>query len=328
MQYHADTIREEAERWFARRRDGARMPDEEAQFRRWLQRSPRHAQAYAASECSWRELHGLHSSTRLRRLTAEAMHATAARPRSRRRPLLLAAGLAALALFAAWRLPPLLAPEAAPQVYATALGEQRSELLPDGSRMVLNTDTELQVHYRRGRREIRLRHGEALFEVAPDKRRPFAVAAADGMVTALGTRFQVRREAGAVAVTLLEGRVEVKRAERQERRELSPGERAEYRVASRGIAVRSADPALAVGWTQGRLDFQRTRLAEAVAEANRYSPQKLWLASTELEAIPVSGNFRIGDNAGIAAAFAAVFPVRVGDVDENRIVLLPAGAAR
>src|SRR3546814_11445478 len=59
--------------------------------------------------------------------------------------------------------------------YATDLGEQRTERLPDGTRIILNTQTAVEVRYSRQRREIALQHGEAMFEVAHDAARPFVV---------------------------------------------------------------------------------------------------------------------------------------------------------
>src|SRR3546814_2905377 len=78
-----------------------------------------------------------------------------------------------------------------------------------------------------------------------------------------------------------------------------------------GIDVRQIDPTATTSWLQGRLDFSGLPLAEAIAEANRYSSVKLRLGDPRLADLPVGGSFRTGDNAVIAAAFSTVFPVRV-----------------
>lgn len=322
MDRDSDTIRQEAERWFARRRDGARPAAEEAEFRQWLQRSDAHARAYTASKERWNELQALRFSPRMQEIAAAAMRATAPsrqKPSLLRKPLLLAACVVALAVAGAYGLLQRETPVVAVQ-YATAIGEQRSERLADGSVLTLNTDTVLQVRYGAAYREIVLAHGEAMFDVIPDAQRPFTVRASDGAVTALGTRFQVRADAGAVTVALLEGSVEVVRETRQERQRLSPGELAEYR-ADAGIAVRPMDPVAVIAWTQRRLDFRSTPLGEAVAEANRYSMRKLRLTDHALADLPVSGNFRTGDNAGIAVALAAAFPIRIVAESDEEIVL-------
>jgi transmembrane sensor len=319
-----DAIREEAAAWFARRRDGTCSPGEEAAFETWRGRSDAHAYAYAETERAWEQWKPLQQSVRMREMTAAAMKATASRPRQttgrRWRPLLAAASLAAIAVLGGiWLLP--MMTSTPPVVYSTSLGEQRTEQLPDGTRIVLNTQTTLQVRYSRQRREVTLQHGEAMFEVAHDARRPFTVIAGDGSVTDLGTQFQVRNENGTATVTLLQGAVEV--AAEDERKQLVPGEQARYGASTAGIDVRQVDPAAITSWMRGRLDFSGLPLAQAVVEANRYSAVKLRLGDPELAGLPVGGSFRAGDNAAIAAALSAVFPVRVARSDAHEIVLMP-----
>ena len=113
------------------------------------------------------------------------------------------------------------------------------------------------------------------------------------------------------------------RETRHERRRLAPGERARYTPAGGGIALSRVDPAAALGWTQGRLEFDATPLAEVVAEANRYSTRKLRLGDAALAGMPISGTFRAGNNANIATGLAAVFDLRVGRESDDEIVLLP-----
>ncbi|MFC5526778.1 FecR family protein [Rhodanobacter ginsengisoli] len=317
-----DAIREEAAAWFARRRDGA--CSEEAAFEAWRDSSDAHARAYAETEHSWEQWARLQDSVQMRKMAAAAMAATSPSQRQatgkRLRPLLAAAGLAAIAVFGGiWLLPLMM--QTAPVAYSTGLGEQRTEQLPDGTRIVLNTQTALQVRYSRLRRDVTLQHGEAMFEVVHDAERPFIVTAADGSVTDLGTQFLVRDENGIATVTLLQGRVDV--AALNEHKQLVPGEQARYGARVAGIRVRQVDPAGITSWMRGRLDFSGLPLAQAVAEANRYSAVKLRLGDPRLADLPVGGSFRTGDNASIAAALSAVFPVRVARSDTHEIVLMP-----
>jgi len=320
-----DAIREEAAAWFARRRDGTCMPSEEAAFEEWRERSEAHAVAYAETEHAWHHWKQLQSSDRMREMAAAAMAATAPRRRSvaagrRWVPLLAAACIvAAMIIGGIGLLPRLLS--SPPVTYSTALGEQRTEQLPDGTRVTLNTETALQVRYGHGQREVVLQHGEALFDVVHDAARPFVVTAGDGSVTDLGTRFAIRDDSGTAIVTLLQGRVEI--AARDERRQLTPGEQARYGARVAGISVRKVDPTAVTAWVRGRLDFNGMPLAQAIADANRYSAVKLRLGDPKLADMPVGGSFRAGDNAAIAAALSAVFPVRVVRHDAQEIVLMP-----
>lgn len=170
------------------------------------------------------------------------------------------------------------------------------------------------------RREIMLKSGEAAFDVAKDTARPFVVTAGDGTITAVGTHFQVRHENNKVAVTLIEGRVQLARTAHREIEWLEPGQQATFSEGAGGIVRRNVDAKLLASWANGRLEFRSTPLEQAVEEANRYSARKIRIGDPAIRAIEVSGTFRTGDIDGVAAAFEASFPVR-GEIGEDEIVL-------
>lgn len=75
--------------------------------------------------------------------------------------------------------------------YSTAVGQQRTLELPDGSKLYLNTNSQVKVDFSEGYRNIKLLQGEVYFEVAKDQSRPFRVYAGRGRVQAVGTAFTV-----------------------------------------------------------------------------------------------------------------------------------------
>lgn len=334
MRTPSEKVQREAYTWFVRRRDGTRMPDEEARFRQWLASDELHALAYAERERDWEALAVMRESAMFRQIAEDALRAGPKRGRrpafGLSRPALVAfCGIVAVvAAIGALRLA--MPPDAPVVVYRTAPGEQLTEMLPDGSRVTLNTDTQVEVRIGRRQRDIRLQRGEALFDVARDAGRPFVVTADDGRITALGTRFQVREQTGTVRVTLLEGRVEVawrpgggtvNDVGMPERKVLAPGQQALYGGGLSAIDIRRVDAVALTGWTEGRIDIDALPLIEAVAEINRYSMTKLRLETSSLEGLVVSGAFQAGDNAGIAAALAAIYPLRVARATDEEIVL-------
>ena len=132
----------------------------------------------------------------------------------------VAAGVAVLAFAAAavfvsfgmdgsGQLPTTAGQRAAPLAFATVVGETSAHLLGDGTEIVLNTDSRVEVDYAGARRVVRLLKGEAGFDVAPDAARPFVVFAGDGRTEAIGTAFNVRLRGRAVDVTVTEGKVRV-----------------------------------------------------------------------------------------------------------------------
>lgn len=283
----------------------------------WLRQDPRHAAAYDGVRQAWDLSAALADDPELQALKAADLAALPRRTRPPRRWLAMAASLALLVGAGVVGLRLSAPPD--PVGYATTLGEKRTEAMADGTRVVLNTDTALEVRFSRSQRAVSLARGEAQFDVAHDPARPFVVSVGSDTVTALGTRFQVRRDVDATVITLLEGRVEV--ASGEQRHILQPNERAVLSPRT-GIAIASIDPRMAEGWLEGWLRFRGTPLAEVIAEGNRYSTQKLRLGHPRLAAVPLSGNFHAGDNASIADAASLILPVRVERRGQD-IVLLP-----
>jgi transmembrane sensor len=157
---------------------------------------------------------------------------------------------------------------AGPQNYLTAIGEQRTCKLEDGSIVYLNTDTQMAVRFSATERHIELERGEALFAVERDSRRPFIVDTADARIRALGTQFNVRRRAESTDVAVMEGAVEVTKVR------LIAGD--EARVVGQQITKRS-DPKMesVLAWRARRLAFTEAPLEEVAAEFNRYNQRKI-----------------------------------------------------
>lgn len=99
-------------------------------------------------------------------------------------------------------------------IYKTEVGEQKSVELTDGSTLVLDTQTEVQVQFSHNERKVYLHRGQAHFEVYTDKSRPFIVEAGNGLVEALGTAFVIKKQTDQIFVTLIEGNVAVSHEDR------------------------------------------------------------------------------------------------------------------
>ena len=96
-----------------------------------------------------------------------------------------------------------------PDDYRTAIGERRVITLSDGSKLSLDADSEVTVRYGKHDRSLHLLKGQARFDVAHDKTRPFSVVAGSQKVIATGTAFNIDMAGPKVLVTLIEGHVVV-----------------------------------------------------------------------------------------------------------------------
>ena len=303
-------IDEAAAAWAARRLgDG---PADEAGFARWQAEDPAHAEAYVRAEAAWRlvgEGAGTEGLLALRRQALHRARRPARRPGLDRRAIAagLAAAIAAPAAGLWWTRRR--GPEG--ELFQTALGEQRTLTLSDGSRVTLDALSVMRVRYAEAVRSIDLVQGRAYFEVAHDAARPLRVHAGPRTVTAVGTAFAVRREPRETTVVLAEGKVAVSDHESPVTlATMTPGQSMLLVDGVRAGAPTRADLDQALAWRRGQMVFDNVALADAAAEMNRYSTLQVVVADPSLRALRISGTFKAGETRAFVEAIQSYFPVR------------------
>ena len=203
------------------------------------------------------------------------------------------------------------------QSFSTAFGEQKTVVLADGSTATLDTDTQLKVSFSARTRRVTLEKGQAFFSVAHQPERPFAVAAGNGVVTALGTVFSVRRDQQTITVTLVTGKVAVD-VRNGDAEHFSGGAGSVSLLSNQQVSytaheikgVQPVDAAAAVSWVQGDIVFHDTLLKDAVSEINRYTKTKIVVRDARLEALRINGVFHVADVETFLLALNATFGVR------------------
>jgi transmembrane sensor len=261
--------------------------------------------------------------------------------------LALAAGVALLAFFCTWWLRP--DPNAA--LYTTAIGEQKSFPLPDGSIVALNAVSRLRVRYTQAYRDIELLSGEALFTVAKNPRRPFRVLTNGSVILAVGTRFDVYHRHADTIVTVVEGTVEIEKSndsrpigpaltsaavatttrDKAKRGQnsgesllpvrLSKDQRAHIEGSDKPITVSAVNAAIDTAWRERRLIFESRPLGEVVAEFNLYNQTPLEIADAALDEIQVSGSFDANDPRSFAL-FLEEAQLASSKINDHKIILL------
>lgn len=293
----------QATTWFVALQSAQIAPEQRQQFERWLAASPTHRQAFSEVEQVWGNLDALKSGD-----LPELEQARAARPSRWRhgRPLLTGLLLAAV-LGSVWQ--EFSVPAA---TYRTGIGERREIALVDGSRLQLNTATRLRVRISRLRREIDLEQGEAVFDVAHERWRPFRVHAGKLHISDIGTRFNVRhQDAGGTSVSVLEGEVELRLGRAWLGEILSAGFGRRLDAEGRWQAPEKIDAEPVLAWTRGQLLFHHTPLADVAKELERYHNLHFVLADPSLGQQTLSGRFDAGDLQPFLQALQSMLPVRV-----------------
>ena len=283
----------------------------EARVRRWIAEDKRHAEAFERVTDAWQQ-NGNIPWHPLQRVSEPE--------RGRKRMRIAGAALAGMAALCA---------ALAGTTYflrddtlATGPSEQRIVDLNDGSQVTLNANSRVVIQFDEAVRKITLKRGEALFDVAKDRSRPFVVIAGDRKVIAVGTSFEVRREepAGSTfAVTLMEGRVAIEpiswpnvlpTAATSGVKLLNPGERLRF-AGDRNDTLDSPSIERITAWRRGELIFDDASLGDAAAEFNRYGTRRLAIESAAARNLRVGGVFGIRDPLSFAQSMANTYHLRI-----------------
>lgn len=274
-----DHLLAEAADWWLRR---LAAPEDQALARdlaQWRGAHLENEQAWQLAAASWRG--------------AVDSRAKAARPR--RRLALAAAAMAAGLLLAAFY----------PSFSLWLRADYRSDValirpltLPDGSQVTLGADSAIALHFSPDRREVELLQGEAYFDVATDKVRPFVVVAAELNVTVTGTEFAVGRLAESFDVGVAEGSVHTALVSADgalQEIDLRAGDHLKIARADAALKLEKIEPTEVAAWRRGQLVALDVPLADVVETIGRYQPGLIVFADTDLAARRITGVFDLTD---------------------------------
>jgi transmembrane sensor len=283
------TIDNEAFEWVARKFARGLSAPESAEFDAWWAADVRHQGAYARAMAIYNAINlATAPQTLAPELTAARAHAG-----SRRGWLKLGAMAACLVAAVGTLSVSALRDD---QVLTTAKGEFRKVPLQDKSVATINSGSQIEVAFTRSQRTVNLRKGEAWFEVAKDKTKPFVVQVGEARIKAVGTAFSVRRFANGTEVLVTEGTVEVwGKGQGAQRRFLSGGDRAFLAQDASTISV-SRQPVEVnrkLAWREGKVILKNQTLDDAVADFNRYSPKTIVIVDAALRDKRLFGQYKL-----------------------------------
>lgn len=328
---------EQAAAWYARHRSGPLSEADEARFAAWLKTDAANVTAWKEFGQLWARVEAVRDDPTILALREAARRRMKARPSVPRAWGTGAALVASVVLGVAiwWGLrgsvpQPTRPPEPSLVRYAsTEIGERSILVLLDGSKVTLNTASAVRADYTGPERRVTVVRGEAFFNVAKDPTRPFIVSARSREVIAVGTAFDVRLQPQQLRVTLVEGKVRVVPASSAA---IDAAVKSALPVTlEAGMALVASDDGVnriekddalrATSWLSGKLVFEDERLADVVAEMNRYCRQKLEIATAALGERKVSGVFDATDAGSLAKGLQDYGIARLTQQSATRIVL-------
>lgn len=311
-----EALLEEAASWVIRLRYEPADANTRRAFERWLAQGEAHAQAWGRAEQVLGAFDGLPA-----RIGHDVLRATGKR-RGRRAVLraMLGLGVAAPSGWLAWREAPAWRAD-----LRTAAGEQLTRSLDDGTRLVLNSGSAVDLRYGAAERRLVLVAGEVLVTTGQETQRayrPFVVQTPQGEAQALGTRFSVRLIDDRTEVMVFEHAVLARPAHGAPVR-IDAGQRGSFTRGQAG-ALAPVDDSAAL-WEQGMLVVRDQCLADVVAELARHRPGVL-RCSPEVAGLRVSGALSLRDTDAALHALADRLPIAVRRLTRYWVSVGPADA--
>ncbi|MEZ2127926.1 MULTISPECIES: FecR domain-containing protein [unclassified Sinorhizobium] len=293
-----EALKREATAWIVRITSGTATREDADALVKWRSQSEAHERAFQDAARLWKNLApalGNRGKSPGALLTRRAFLATGS----------LAAGAAGIS-FGLSELGFLPTLDALLSDYATAVGEQRTVQLPDGSTAMLDGGTALSLDFTPQARNLHLTTGAAVFDVVTDDRKPFVVTAGDGNSTAASGSFSVTHGVDSVWADCLNGNIRVQCLGTTD---LVEGESISY--SSRGLGEKiTSDIETAAAWRKGLLIFKNRPLGDVVSDLNRHRRGKVMIARRDLRSRRVSGVFHLSRPEEILAHLEDTLQVR------------------
>lgn len=181
---------------------------------------------------------------------------------------------------------------------ATKSGETKDIVLPDNSKVTLNSQSMLVYPESFGKERTVFLSGEAVFDVTASEENPFLVQTSEITVRVHGTVFNVNAyfDLPTVSTTLNRGSVSVWPNASPERVvELNPDERYEYEKATGAIVTQKVNSKESMSWTGGELCFRSADIHEIIGVVQRHYGVQVYLATDRYDNAKITARFIHGE---------------------------------
>ncbi|WP_242402212.1 FecR domain-containing protein [Methylophilus sp. OH31] len=292
-------IMDELIAWSVKLNSGTASDVDQQRFQEWRAFDPMH-------EHAWQTLHAMEQNftaipTQSRQLVANTIARADAQTITarQRKPKLKALAMTTVTLLAAALLINQVSPWQQPIHYATHIGQRATFQLADGTQLMLNTNSSVDVRYTLLKREIVLNHGEVYLITGHDTdalfgRRHFWVNTAQAKFEAIGTRFSVYQQANTTQLHVAEGIVAMHVAQQPEVRAYANDT---YRMqGASALPIKAETPhSDPMAWVDGVIIAKQMCLEHLMTELSRYQALPLSYEDNTGNLV-VSGVFQLNRN--------------------------------
>jgi transmembrane sensor len=298
IDFATSRIQQNAADWFAKLRNSRATEEDRHQFEAWLAADPKHPKAYRDIETFWntpqfvQTLAAIPLSSQQNKLTKHSYR-------------IALPSVAACFIIATFILRPNL--DCLQADHCTQIGEIKNIQLSDGSNVILNSQSAINVNLSNNARHVELVQGEALFEVQRNPALPFVVTSHFGQTRVLGTQFVVREDKQSDTISVIQGIVAVSQGNLRPAL-LKVNDQITINADQASPVQRIAATSISA-WTKGHLVVNSTNLETVIKEIGRYRKGTVFIKNKHLKALKVSGRFDINHPDKALEALEETLPI-------------------
>lgn len=323
------SINDQAREWFTLMQSGSATTLEQEQLNSWLEKDPRHLEAYAQYETLWADLGQLQHTAEYSALkhsvtpsvlerTAEFIRQLMPQPNFAQWAM-VTASILAIGIFVFLK-----QPQITTEIYATNTSEIKEIILKDGSKVTLGAKSQIKTWNTDSERHVDLVSGQAFFVVTKNPKQPFIVKAGSTKVRVVGTQFDVRRGLDRTRVAVIEGIVAVSSLQENSGEPpvtLTAGQQTSHLTNNHFEKISGISVSELESWRKGKLIYLRASLADVVADANRYYNGNIRLDSAALADLKVTAAVSTNQIDSLTEMLEKTLPVKLQKDAQNNIVI-------
>lgn len=204
--------------------------------------------------------------------------------------------------------------------YSTQVGERKKVTLPDGTLLVLNTNTAVTMDASSATRNLTLHHGEILVQTGhAGDGKSLMIHTAYGSIVPLGTQFNVRQFDTFTRITLFEGSLQLATKEGAQF-VMMPDQ--EVDMFATHVELRPENSLLSAAWQNGYIQIDNLPLQSLIEELARYRPG-IFLCHPDVRGMRVSGAYSVDDIDASLNSLTQTFPLKVQQITRYLTLVLP-----
>ncbi|WP_418186709.1 FecR family protein [Aliarcobacter lanthieri] len=208
------------------------------------------------------------------------------------------------------------------QKYQTLTKIQNNIILPDNSKISLDSNTSIEVKYYKSKRVVDLSNGKAIFDVTSNKEQPFIIHTNKINIEVVGTKFEVVNNQNELQVNVLEGSVKVSRAEGYDIQLalVTKGQSLKLDQNANKISQKDENINQMLQWSEGKVSFNQTNLNDVFDEFSKYLDIQITFEKERAKRYPISGTFDVKYFDDFIKVLPAIHPIKVVRKDNTIII--------